>query len=478
MSFGFSPSDIVALINLASKAYQGWKKACGEYADVTASLDNLLIILTRIESETAKPESILVRSVDDATDLTRILASTLPTVRELNGVVKQYKSLSLGKSREKNWDRIRFGIKDLTELRLKLNQHVIAITACLETVGLGALSRIERGLETLPQIKHTIDALAADIRAGRREASVLTTYDDDDKEVWRQFRRELIGEGMRSSTIHKYKPQIKDYLRTLAGTGLLEEDALGEDECRKDMFEVEAFEDEALEKDALDDQTTTPRAPFDSIMVSSSCIQAAEALVAVPDAQTSLHLVAITGGDQADGFISVPEVYDSTQRGAHLVYSPPRSHQAYVEYCDDDGDNDHACPVVDQEQGGVDIRDELADGPPESDLRKTHGDANDHHDCHITGQQPDDVGAGDGPTYRFSNGNLQETSEAVTYGNVMPQYVTRDQKGCLSLRGYKPGSSLAKKVHAIGFHCFPKCIETMYPRKCSLLVSSTSSATR
>ncbi|KAK5728397.1 hypothetical protein LTR15_001533 [Elasticomyces elasticus] len=219
-----------ALINLASKAYQGWKKACGEYADVTASLDNLLIILTRIESETAKPESILVRSVDDATDLTRTLASTLPTVRELNGVVKQYKSLSLGKSREKNWDRIRFGIKDLTELRLKLNQHVIAITACLETVGLGALSRIERGLETLPQIKHTIDALAADIRAGRREASVLTTYDDDDKEVWRQFRRELIGEGMRGSTIHKYKPQIKDYLRTLAGTGLLEEDALGEDE--------------------------------------------------------------------------------------------------------------------------------------------------------------------------------------------------------------------------------------------------------
>ncbi|KAK4953841.1 hypothetical protein LTR10_008445 [Elasticomyces elasticus] len=430
MSFGFSPSDIVALINLASKAYQGWKKACGEYADVTASLDNLLIILTRIESETAKPESILVRSVDDATDLTKILASTLPTVRELNGVVKQYKSLSLGKSREKNWDRIRFGIKDLTELRLKLNQHVIAITAYLETVGLGALSRIERGLETLPQIKHTIDALAADIRAGRREASVLTTYDDDDKEVWRQFRRELVGEGMRSSTIHKYKPQIKDYLRTLAGTGLLEEDALGEDECRKDMFEIEAFEDEALEKDALDDQRTTPRVPFDSITVSSSCIQAAEALVAVPDAQTPLHLVAITGGDQAAGVISVPEVYDSTQGGAHLVHSPPRSHQAYVEDCDEDGDNDHACPVVDQEQGGVYIRDELADGPPESDLRETHGDANDHHDCRITDQQPDDVGAGDGPTYRFSNGNLQETAEAVTYGNVMPQYVTRDQKGC------------------------------------------------
>ncbi|KAK5683153.1 hypothetical protein LTS10_004684 [Elasticomyces elasticus] len=425
MSFGFSPSDIVALINLASKAYQGWKKACGEYADVTASLDSLLIILTRIGSETAKPESILVRSADDAADLKKILASTSPTVRELNGVVKQYKSLGLGKSREKNWDRIRFGVKDLTELRLKLNQHVIAITAYLETVGLGALSRIERGLETLPQIKYTIDALAADIRAGRREASVLTTYDDDDKEVWRQFRRELIGEGMRSSTIHKYKPQIKDYLRTLAGMGLLEEGALGEDESRKDVFEGEP-----LEKDALDDHTTTPRAPSDSIMVSSSRNQAVEALVAVPDAQTPLHLVAITGGDQADGVISVAGVYDSTQGGAHPVHSPPPSHQAYVEDCDEDSDNDHACPVVDQEQGGADIRDELADGPPESDLRKTDGAANDHHDCHIADQQPDEFGAGEGPTYRYSNDNLQETEGAVTYGNVMPQYVTRDQKGC------------------------------------------------
>ncbi|KAK3622048.1 hypothetical protein LTR56_022420 [Elasticomyces elasticus] len=432
MSFGFSPSDIVALINLASKAYQGWKKACGEYADVTASLDSLLIILTRIESETAKPESILIRSVDDAADLKKILASTLPTVRELNGVVKQYKSLSLGKSREKNWDRIRFGIKDLTELRLKLNQHVIAITAYLETVGLGALSRIERGLETLPQIKHTIDALAADIRAGRREESVLTSYDDDDKEVWRQFRRELIGEGMRSSTIHKYKPQIKHYLRTLAGPGLLEEEALEDDELRADAFEEEALEEEALEENALDDPTTTFGAPFDSSMVPSSCIEAAEALVVVPDSPAPLQFVGITGDGEADGPISVTEIYDSTQGGARPVHSPPRCFQAYVEDCDEDEDNDNdsTCPAVDEEKAGIDARDELAHGTLESNLRGTEGAAHDDHCCHVADQQLSDVDAEDGPTYRISNGNLQERKGAVTYGNVMPQYVTRDQKGC------------------------------------------------
>ncbi|KAK3073786.1 hypothetical protein LTR53_004310 [Teratosphaeriaceae sp. CCFEE 6253] len=227
MSFGFSPSDIVALINIVSKTYQGWKSACGEYADVTGSLDSLLIILDRIRTEASKPGSVLVRNSRDAADLKDLLANTQPTVRELGVVVKRYQSLGLGKSREKVWERISFGVKDYGTLRLKLNQHVTAISAYLDAVGLSALARIERGLEALPQIKDTVDALAAEIRAGRREGSIMTTYADDEKETWRQFRRELIGEGLRSSTIHKYKPQIKSYLRSLAEEGLLEESEPG-----------------------------------------------------------------------------------------------------------------------------------------------------------------------------------------------------------------------------------------------------------
>ncbi|KAK3073351.1 hypothetical protein LTR53_005147 [Teratosphaeriaceae sp. CCFEE 6253] len=213
MSFGFSPSDIVALINIVSKTYQGWKSACGEYADVTRSLDNRGVE-ARIGAG-AQPR--------DATDLKDLLANTHPTVRELGAIVKRYQSLGLRKSREKNWDRISFGVKDYGTLRLKLNQHVTAIVAYLDAVGLSALARIERGLEALPQIKDTLDALAAEIRAGRREGSIMTTHADDEKETWRQFRRELIGEGLRSSTIRKFKPQIKSYLRSLAEEGLLEE---------------------------------------------------------------------------------------------------------------------------------------------------------------------------------------------------------------------------------------------------------------
>ena len=91
-------------------------------------------------------------------------------------------------------------------------------------VGLGSLARIEERVHAIPErILQGVDALAAEIRAGRREGSVLTTYEDDEKEAWKQFRRELVADGFTSSKIHKYKPQIRRYLHGLAENGLLEE---------------------------------------------------------------------------------------------------------------------------------------------------------------------------------------------------------------------------------------------------------------
>lgn len=222
MSFGFSPSDIVALVNITSKAYRGWKHACGEYSEITGSLDSLLIVLGRINKEAAKPGSVLSRNRCDQNDLKDILSNSEPTVSELHAIIIRYKSL--GSSREKNWDRLRLGVKNLEPLRSQLTQHIAAIAAYLDTVGLGALGRIENGLNAIPdRIQQTIDGLAAEIRAGRREGTIMTTYSDDEKDVWRQFRRELIGEGMRSSFVHKYKPLIRKYLKELAERGELEE---------------------------------------------------------------------------------------------------------------------------------------------------------------------------------------------------------------------------------------------------------------
>lgn len=225
MSFGFSPSDIVALICKTTKAYLGWKHACGSYADITGSLNSLQIILTRISNEARTPGTVLVRSKQDARNLSEILQSCESVVRELSAIVAKYRGL--GRSRQKNWDRLRFGVKDLAGLKAKLVQHTTTISAYLDAVGLGSLSRIERELRQMNAvpvaIQQTVDSLVHEIRAGRREDTIMTAHENDETYIWRQFRRELISEGHDSDTIHRYKPQLKAYLGTLSERGELEE---------------------------------------------------------------------------------------------------------------------------------------------------------------------------------------------------------------------------------------------------------------
>ena len=100
MSFGFSPNDIVALVNITTKAYRGWKRACGEYSEITGSLDSLLIVLERIEKEASDSNSVLVRSADDRQELKDLLFNSEPTVRKLYAIVNGYKSLG-SRSRER-----------------------------------------------------------------------------------------------------------------------------------------------------------------------------------------------------------------------------------------------------------------------------------------------------------------------------------------------------------------------------------------
>ena len=135
-------------------------------------------------------------------------------------------------------------------------------------MGLGSLGRIEDKLKSVPSdIQRSIDALAAEIRAGRREGSIMTTYEDDEKDVWRQFRRELVSDGIKSSEIYKFKPQIREYLQTLAEEGLLEEEA---PECSAaDCHEEGITEDDGMSElrptESLDESDIAQSTPSHAV---------------------------------------------------------------------------------------------------------------------------------------------------------------------------------------------------------------------
>jgi hypothetical protein len=216
MSFGCSLSDIVTLVQLTTGAYSNWKNACGEYTEITGELASLNVILRILSTEAATPNSPLQRGNANYRDYFTLLDNSAAVVRQLNDVIVRFQNL--GQSRRSNWDRLRLANRDLGEMRSKLTSHISLLSVFLGTINVSALGRIEQNL-------NTISKLAAETRAGKREGSVMTAYDDDDPGIWREFRRELIKEGYSSDSIRKYRTQLKGHLRALHADGLLDEDA-------------------------------------------------------------------------------------------------------------------------------------------------------------------------------------------------------------------------------------------------------------
>lgn len=110
-------------------------------------------------------------------------------MHDLKGVLGQIEDIvnryqSLGRD-QKTWDRIKFASEDLAILRGKLSLHTSAIQLLYSSLSSGSLARIE-GL---------LDDLVRDIKAGTKEPTIVSTWDDDDDEVaWSELERELIGD--------------------------------------------------------------------------------------------------------------------------------------------------------------------------------------------------------------------------------------------------------------------------------------------
>jgi hypothetical protein len=84
----------------------------------------------------------------------------------------------------------------LGEIRVKLISHKTSLTLFLDTIQLHQSGKMATTLDNhggqLDVILDKVDTIAA--RMGQRSGSIMTSYDDDDKEVWKQFRRELVAE--------------------------------------------------------------------------------------------------------------------------------------------------------------------------------------------------------------------------------------------------------------------------------------------
>ena len=282
MSFGYSVGDGILLVQLAWRTLQGARKACGEHDDLTREVASLHRVLQRLQKELANPDSLLNRADDDRRqELNEHGRGCERVLNVMNSIVTRYNKLSATKrSGKRIWQKIKFGngeMKDLADIRLKLSAYTSAITMSLNLCSLGSQGRVEKQLfdigGDLSGIRGKVDWIAATMTAMTArsgDGTIWTSYENDDKNFWRQLRRELVREGYHSSILHKHKGLLKDYVEELGRRGVFDQaDSEENEEPDEDCQESVESEEDTLditesEASEPDDSDLDPLLPNDN----------------------------------------------------------------------------------------------------------------------------------------------------------------------------------------------------------------------
>jgi hypothetical protein len=233
MSLGFSVGDFVLLTQLAWTIVQNSRKACGEHDELTREVTSLHIVLQRLQREVEKPNSLINRTNDGRLDeLQTIVRGCDRILKDIDQVLVKYNCMSEEKRRVTRLRlKVQFGnreMKDITKIRQELSTYTSAITLFLNLLTMGSQGKVEEHMEghseELRELRHSLNWITATLQAnnGNREGSILTSYGEDGKAIWKEFRRELLKEGFSSEELRKHKAIIKDYVMELGSRGALD----------------------------------------------------------------------------------------------------------------------------------------------------------------------------------------------------------------------------------------------------------------
>jgi hypothetical protein len=186
----------------------------GEYDEISREVRGLHTVLRHLKYEVEAPESPLNRDCSTwGHQLAPIIGDCDFTLRSLDNLITKYGRLSSADSSPTSprvlWDKVRFGSNEMDQLgavRVKLISHKTSLTLFLDTIQLHQSGKMATTLDNhggqLDVILDKVDGIAA--RMAQKNGSIMTNYDDDDKEVWKQFRRELVAEGFSSDVLQQH----------------------------------------------------------------------------------------------------------------------------------------------------------------------------------------------------------------------------------------------------------------------------------
>ena len=234
MSFGYSVGDIVSLVQLAWKTVQNSRKACGEHDEYTREASSLHVVIQRLEKESSKSDNPINYPGDTyKEELRRIVGGCSKVLTGLNRGLEKFNTLSeRGSSAKKLLQEVVFGngeMADMRHLREQMTYYTASLSLFVNMVSMGSVGRVEQQMEKaggdIKELRIAVNGITARLSSmSNREGSILTIYEDDDKAVWKEFRKELYREGISSTVIGKHKRLIKAYIKELADRGVLDDE--------------------------------------------------------------------------------------------------------------------------------------------------------------------------------------------------------------------------------------------------------------
>ncbi|KAF7329011.1 ANK-REP-REGION domain-containing protein [Mycena venus] len=215
MSFGVGVGDIALVTTLTWKLYKSCKDSSEDFRRMASELAGLHAIL----GETKEFLEEHGQEVEDSRKnrLTILMGNCHESLEDLHALYRRYDSLNTNAQR--TWDRMRFGLSDLSDIRHRLISSTTMLTSFIAMLNNASTSRVEKRL----------NKFVAEVQAGMREGSVMSVSNVattiESPEVWAQLIRELEDVGISAVVVEQRHDFIVSWFRDALTNGLLDENA-------------------------------------------------------------------------------------------------------------------------------------------------------------------------------------------------------------------------------------------------------------
>lgn len=115
MSFGVSLTDVLTISTLAWKTYRTCKDSADEFKRISDEVSSLHLILRDTEDLLQETSNL---NEARRSRLTTLLETSTNVLNDLNKQLSTYESF--GTDTQRTWDRLRWGLQDVSEIRSKL----------------------------------------------------------------------------------------------------------------------------------------------------------------------------------------------------------------------------------------------------------------------------------------------------------------------------------------------------------------------